>query len=165
MTAGPVPASSASDGRWKVVYVPTASNALSAAILNGGTAKDLTYSFTADGFNYGITQSTVEDKRLSLTQDLSQPGRSQETLEVKYVDSVDATSADAILTPGSTGQLAVRRGTANATNLTATTDKVDVITYTAGVKRPDAPTENGVDTVSQTLFITAVTLRDQTVVA
>jgi hypothetical protein len=165
MPAGTVPTSSQSDGRWKVVYVPTGSNAASAAILNGGTAKDLTYSFTADGFNYGISQAEVEDKRLTLDQDLTRPGRKKETLEVKYVDSTDANSADVVLTEGSTGQLAIRRGTSNATTLTATTDKVDIITYQAGAKRPDAPVENGVDTVSQTLYITAVTQRDVTVIA
>jgi hypothetical protein len=164
MAAGTVPTSSASDGRYKIAYVPTASNALSAAILNGGTAKELTYSFTADGFNYGITQATVEDKRLTLDQDLSQPGRRQETLEVKYIDSTDVASADVVLTEGSTGQLAIRRGTANATNFTVG-DKVDVITYKAGAKRPDPPVENGVDTVTQTLFITAITQRDATVIA
>ena len=118
MAAGTVPASSASDGRWKIANVPTGSNAASAAILNGGTAKELTYSFTADGCNYSITQATVEDKRLTLDQDLSRPGRKQETLEVKYVDSTDANSADVVLTEGATGQLAIRRGTSNVTNFT-----------------------------------------------
>lgn len=164
MPAETVPASSQSDGRWAIWNVPTGSNAASAAIINGGTSKKLTYSFTADGFNYALSQAEVEDKRLTLDQDLTRPGRKKETLEVKYVDSTDANSADAVLTEGSTGQLVVRRGIANATSATVG-DKIDIITYTAGAKRPDAPVENGVDTISQTLYITAVTQRDVTVVA
>ena len=164
MAAETVPVSQQSDGQLRIWFVPTGSNALSAAIINGGTSKALTYSLTSDGFNYGITQAEVEDKRLTLVQDLSQPGRKKETLEVKYVDSTDSASADVILTENLTGQLVIRRGISNATNA-AVGDKIDVITFKAGAKRHDPPTENGVDTVTQTLYITAVTQTDATVVA
>lgn len=163
MTAGIVPASSQSDGRWKVVYVPSASDPTSAAdIASDGV--DITYSLTSDGFNYSLTQATVEDKRLTLDQDLSRPGRKQETLEIKYVASTNADSADVLLTEGLSGFLDVRRSKANTSDIAAA-DVVDVITFTAGAKRPDAPVENGVDTVSQTLFITAVTQRSVAVSA
>lgn len=165
MAAETVPASTQADGTRTVWYVPTGSNAKSAAILNGVTAKKVTYSFTADGFNYGITQAEVEDKRLTLDQDLTRPGRKKETLEVKYVRSSATDSADQILTEGLSGQFAVRYGIANAVDATATTHKVDIITWTAGAKRPDPPVENGVETISQTIYITAVTLREQAVVA
>lgn len=165
MAVETVPTSTQSDGTRTIWYVPAASNAKSAAILNGATAKKVTYSFTADGWNYAITQAEVEDKRLTLDQDLTQPGRKKETLEVTYVRSSAVDSADAILTEGLSGQFAIRYGIANSVDATATTHKVDVITFKAGAKRPNAPTENGVDTVTQTLFITAVTQRDQTVVA
>jgi len=145
--------------------VPSGSNAKSAAILNGATAKKITYSFTADGFNYAISQAETEDKRLTLDQDLTRPGRKKETLEVKYVRSSATDSADQLLAEGTSAQFAVRYGVTNATDATATTQKVDIITFTAGAKRPDPPVENGVDTVSQTIFITAVTQRDQAVVA
>lgn len=158
------PASTQSDGKWRITYVPTASNALSVAILNGATAKPLTYGFTADGFNWTTSQATVEDKRLTLVQDLSRPGRVTETLEVKYVRSATTDSADAILIEGLAGQLNVRRAVDNATIATVA-QKADVITFVAGVKRPDPPTENGVDTISQTLYITAPTVRDGVLVA
>jgi hypothetical protein len=158
------PASTQSDGRWKIWYVPTAGNALSAAILNGATAKPVTYGLTADGFNHTVTQATVEDKRLTLVTDLSRPGRVTETLEITYVRSSTADSADVLFVAGLEGKLAVRRGIDNATTATVG-DKVDVITFVAGVKRPNPPTENGVDTVSQTLYITQPTLRDQAVIA
>jgi hypothetical protein len=159
-----VPASSQSDGRWRITYVPIAANALSVAILNGLTAKALTYGFTADGFNWGVTQATAEDKRLTLVQDLSRPGKTMETLEVTYVASTTTDSADAVLVPGLEGKLNVRRAVDNAA-VHAAAQVADVITFQAGAKRPNPPTENGVDTISQTLYITAPTLRNQIEVA
>lgn len=160
-----VPASSQSDGRWRVTYLPsTAPNPLSIATLNGGTAKPLTYSFTPDGFNYTIAQETVADPRLTLIQNLSRPGKKTETLETKFVASSDAGSAAAILTEGVAGYLVIRRGVDAATDYTVG-QKVDVITFLAGADRPDAPAENAVDTISKTLYITEVTQRQATTVA
>lgn len=164
MALDPIPASSQSDGRWKITYVPKSANALSVAALTGASAKNLTYSFTPDGFNRSISEATVDDKRLTLIQDLSRPGKVTETLEVKYVESQDTGSANVILTPGTEGKLNVRRGVSNDTAY-ATGQKADVITFVAGQQRPDAPTENGVDTISQTLYITDVTVNGGTLVA
>jgi glyoxylate utilization-related uncharacterized protein len=158
-----VPASSQSDGRWKIAYVPSG-NPLSVAIVKGVTSKNLTYSFTPDGFNWAITQAEVTDSRLTLVQDLTRPGKKKETLETKYVASAATDSAAVVLAEGTSGYLVVRRGTDNATDWTAS-DKVDVITFTAGAQRPDAPVENGVDTISQTLFITDVTKRQAVLIA
>lgn len=159
-----VPASSASDGRWKITYVPAGSNALSVAILNGATAKPVTYGLTADGFNWSIAQASVDDKRLTLVQDLSRPGKVTETLEIKYVDSATVDSPAVLFVNGFAGQLNVRRGVDNATtNIVG--QKADVITFMAGAQRPDAPTENGLDTISQTLYITAPTVRGSVLVA
>ena len=158
-----IPASSQSDGRWKIAYVPSG-NALSVAIIKGATSKNLTYSFTPDGFNWSTAQSEVADPRLTLDQDLTRPGKKKETLETKYVDSADADSAASVLTEGVSGFFVVRRGTSNATDWTVG-DKVDVITFTAGAQRPDAPVENGVDTISQTQYITSVTKRKAVLVA
>lgn len=159
-----VPASSQSDGRWRITFVPKTANALSVAALKGATAKPLTYSFTPDGFNRTINQATVSDPRLTLLQVLERPGKVTETLEVKYVESSDPASADAILVAGLEGKLNVRRGLGNEEDY-ATGQKADVLTFVAGVKRPDAPTENGVDTVSQTLYITDTTVAGGTLVA
>lgn len=156
MPLDPVAPSTQTDGRYKIAYVPTAGNALSVAILTGGTAKALTYSFTPDGFNLAKTQATVNDPRLTLVQILSRPGKVTESLELKYVASTDADSADAILVAGLEGKFVVRRGIDNATAWTVG-QKVQVITFALGVKRNDPPAENGVDTISQTAFITAVT--------
>jgi hypothetical protein len=164
MALEPVPASTQSDGKWRITYVPSSANALSVAALIGATAKPLTYGFTPDGFAWTITQAVVEDKRLTLLQDLSRPGKTTETLEVKYVASEEPTSASAILPQGTEGKLNVRRGIDNAIVPTVG-QKADVITFIAGAQRPDAPTENGLDTISQTLYITAPTVRNGVLVA
>jgi len=155
-----VPASTQSDGKWIIWNVPSGSNAKSVAILNGGTSKPITYGLTADGWNRSITQATVEDKRLTLIQNLSRPGRVAETIEVKAVESADVASADAILTAlaasGAETQFAVRRAVDNATTATVG-QKIDLITGVVGVRRPQAPVENGVDTVAFTIYTTKVT--------
>ena len=124
----------------------------------------MTYSFTPDGFQLSRSQATVNDPRLTLIQILSRPGKVTETLELKYVASSDADSADTILTDGLEGYFVIRRGTDNATDWTIA-QKVDVITFVLGVRRPDAPVENGVDTVSRTAFISAVTQSQAALIA
>jgi hypothetical protein len=158
------PASQASTGNWLVTYVPSASNALSVAVLIGASAKALTYSFTPDGFNYNITEASVADPRLTMAVTFSQPGTSTEVLEVKYVASSDVASANAILVAGLTGKLNIRRAVSNATAPTVG-QKADVVTFTAGRQRPDAPVLNGLDTISQTLYITGATVSGGTLVA
>lgn len=157
-----VPASTQSDGKWRIWNVAVGANALSVAIINA--APSFTYGFTPDGFNYTINQETVNDPRLTLVQNLSRPGKKTETLEVKYVRTSDAGSPSVVLTEGTTGKLVIRRGVDNATVATVA-QKADVITYVAGARRPDAPVENGIDTISQTLYITDVTVQDGVLVA
>ena len=70
-----VPASSQSDGRWRITNVPSGSNAKSVAILNGVSAKPITYGLTADGWDHQTTQATVEDKESSF-RELMGPARS-----------------------------------------------------------------------------------------
>ena len=168
MAAESVPQSTQSDGRWRITNVPAGSNAKSVAILNGGTAKPLTYGLTADGWDHQTTQATVEDKRLTLIQDLSRPGKVSETANLKVVQSKTLDSADQILKAlaesGVESQFVVRRGVANA-DTHAVAQTADIITAVVGVRRPDAPTENGVDTAQYSLFITKPTERDVTLVA
>ena len=168
MAAELVPASTQSDGRWRITNVPSGSNAKSVAILNGATSKPLTYGIAAGGWNHTTNQSTVEDKRLTLVQDLSRPGKLTETLEITVVESDDAASADRILSglaaSQAESQFVVRRAVANA-DTHAVGQRADVITGVVGVRRPDAPVENGVDTAKYTVFITKPTDRDVTLVA
>lgn len=162
MAAETVPASSQSDGRRRIWFVAKGSNPLSVAILKA--AKDMTYSFTPDGWNRSIAQATVVDKRLTLKRDLSRPGKVTEGLDVKYVESTTANSADVILVEGVEGFFVERRGVDNPTDPTVG-QTVDVLTILAGVKRPDAPTENGLDTISQGIYLTDVTQQKVALVA
>jgi len=163
-----VPVSSQSDGRWRVWYVPVGSNAKSVAILNGATAKSLTYGLTPDGWDVQTTQATVPDPRLTLIQNLTRPGKVDETANLKAVASVTADSADVVLSglsaSGAIGQFVVRRAVDNATVATIG-QIVDVYTGIIGVRRPDAPVENGVDTVQFTLYLTSPTDRQGVLVA
>jgi len=164
-TLDPVVASSQSDGNRRITFVPiTATNPLSVATLNGTTAKPLTYSFTPDGYNRTPTQAEVPDPRLTLTQTLTRPGKVSETFEVKFVESEDPNSACVILAQGVEGYIVERRGIDNKVAY-ATGQKVDVIKIIAGVQRPDAPAENGIDTMSQTLFETDQVQRKVALVA
>jgi len=168
MAVEPTPASIQSDGNWRITNVPADVNAKSVAILNGTGAKAITYGLTADGFTSTVAQATVEDKRLTLPQDLSRPGKVTETAELKAVASVTDGSADQVLLAlsqsGAESQFVVRRGVSNSA-VHATGQLADIITAVVGVRRPDAPTENGVDTATYSLFITKPTDRQVTLVA
>jgi hypothetical protein len=162
MALDTVPTSSQSDGRWKIAFVAIGDDPLSAADVIA--ADDVTYSFTADGFDWQITETLTEDKRLTLDQNLSAPGRSTETLNLRYVDSTTAGSPAVEFTNGLEGYFVVRRGIANATEWAAS-QIVDVITVRLGKQRPDAPVENGVDTISQQAAVTDVTQQKVTLAA
>ncbi len=162
------PSSSQSDGRWRITNVPAASDATSVEVLNGETAKPLTYGLTADGWDRQVSQATVEDKRLTLIQDLTRPGKVSETVNIKVVASADPTSADAILKGLSASQaesqFVQRQGVGN--EVEHEVDQVaDILTGVVGVRRPDAPVENGVDTAQYTLYLTKQTQRDVALVA
>lgn len=164
------PPSQASDGFLRIGFVPTASNNLSVAILAGGTEKDLTYSFTADGFNRSYTENSVPDPRLTNRQVLSAPGTFTEQIDVKYVVT-DHSAADiawtALAGGGAglvTGLLTLRYGVANATAWTIG-QKVDSVTFISGKPRRDPITANGLFTVTQTLYLTAPTVTDAVLIA
>jgi len=156
MTKDLIPQSSQSDGRWKIGQLAANVDATSAAIVAAGKA--MTYSFTPGGFDWQTAQAEVVDPRLTLETDLSRPGKKKETLNLNYVDSENPGSAAVLLTEGSEGQFVVRRGVDNAEDWDEG-QKVDIITYVLGAQRPDAPTENGIDTISQQAFITNITQR------
>jgi len=165
----PYPASSASDGRHKIAFVPKPTdgstiNPLSVAVLTAPTTLDVTYSFTPTGFKHDVTQAEVVDKRYTAPQDLSRGGKTSEKLEVQYVDSQDAGSADVGLPKDAEGWFVRRKRVPN--EVAWTKDQlVDVITVQAGVPRPDAPSENSLDTTTQGMFITQPTVYAQKLVA
>lgn len=156
-------ASVASDGNMRVAFVPTG-NAKSVAVLIAATTKALTYSLTPDGFNRAITENSVDDPRLTLKVVLSRPGTSTQTLELKYVYGGGTEVARPALAEGTTGFLVVRYALPNATDWTVA-QKVDVIPIQAGKQRKDAPTANGVFTITQSFYVTGVPEDDALLVA
>lgn len=164
------PASQSSDGFLRLTYVPTGSNGLSAAILIGGTAVDLTYSLTPGGFDRKFTENVVDDPRLTNIQILHRPGTFDEQITAQYVYTTKG-AADKAYTAiggsgagGVTGSITARYGIANATAYAAG-QLVDLITFISGRALPDAPTANGLFTFTQVLYLTAPTVFNATTVA
>lgn len=162
MAAEAVPLSVAFDGNLRIAFVPTGSSAKSVAILAAGTVKDLTYSLKK--FDSQITEETIDDPRLTLKQKLTQPGKSSQTIEVQYVFGDTTDTAYTTLLEGTKGSVVLRYSVDNATAWTVA-QPVDIITVQCGKQRKDAPVENGVQTVTQTLFVTGVTQSDIPLVA
>lgn len=159
------PPSQQSDGFLRIGYVPSGNN-LSVAILAGGTEKDLTYSFTPAGFSRKFTEATVSDPRLTNVAILGRPGTFTEQIDVQYVVSGQGAAdiAYTALQSYSTGFLTLRYSIANSVAWTVA-QKVDSIAFVAGKQMRDAPTANGLFTVSQTLYLTSPSVPDAVLVA
>jgi hypothetical protein len=153
-----IPLSVNSDGNLRITRTAFAADPLSAAILAAGD--DLTYSLIT--FDLGETQDTVNDPRLSLAQRLKKPGIKDFTLIVTYIFGDAGDVAASVLTEGSTGNLTLRYSIANST-VWAAAQIGDALTYTAGSQRKAPPTENGVQMMTQELFVSAVVLKDQAI--
>lgn len=158
------PNSVPTDSNFRVWFVPAGSNAKSVAILNGATAKSLTYSLTPAGFNRTTTEETISDERLSLKQMLERAGTVGETLEVQYVYGDAGDVASVALAAGVEGYIVARYAVPNATDATIA-QKVDIIPISCGKQRKDQPTRNGVFTKTQKLFVTGVVEDDVALVA
>lgn len=162
------PPSLQSDGFLRIAFVPSGNN-LSVAILNGGTTKDITYSLTPSGWNRAQTENEVPDGRLTNVQVLSRPGTFTEKLTIQYVIT-DGSATDIAYTAFGganglvSGFLTARYGIANSVIWTVG-QKVDSFAFTSGKALRDAPTANGLFTVTQTLYLTAPTAKDATLVA
>jgi hypothetical protein len=161
------PGSVGTDGNLSLWFVPygASTNPASKAILEGVTAKRITYSLTPDGFAHTTDEATIDDARLALKQALQQAGTVTDNLELHYVYGAADDVARVALTEGVKGWIVVRYAVDNAAALTATTDKVDILPIRAGVQRKSAPAKNATFVIQQKQFITGPVQRDQTVVA
>jgi hypothetical protein len=158
------PASVASDGNLRVTFLPAVGNPKSAAVLNGETAKALTYSLTPAGFNRSITEETVNDERLTLRQLLTRAGTSTQGLELQYVFGGDDEVARPTLKEGTVGFIVARYSVPNETDYAAA-QEVDIIPIQAGKQRKDAPTRNGMQTLTQAFYVTGIVLEDEPLAA
>lgn len=164
MAAEAVPQSVNSDGNLRIAVVPSGANAKSVAILTGATTKALTYSLTGDGWNRGTSEETIPDERAGLKQSFSAPGTNSDTLEVTYNYGSDSDVAQPLLIEGTRLQFVDRRSVPNETDWTVG-QNVDILIGTCGVQRRNAPTRNGKQTITQTIFIDGPTQRNVTLVA
>lgn len=154
------------DGNFLVAWVPTIADtaAPSAAVLNGASTKDLTYSLTPSGYARTGSQATDTDERLTLAQVLETPGKTTETLSLQYVHGGDGAVAEPVLVEGTKGFIVDRRAVPIGTAFTVG-QKVDIIPVQVGTPLPDAPTSNGKFTKTVKLFITGTIKRGVSVVA
>lgn len=153
MAAEVVPQSVNWDDNLRIGFTPIADDPKSIADIG----EDLTYSLKT--FNLTESQATVDDPRLTLKQVLQRPGKTTVTCEVSYVFGDDADVAASVLVEGTQGWLTVRYSVPNETAWTAA-QVVDIIQFVAGAQRKDAPVENGVQTITQMLFVTGVVQKD-----
>ena len=161
------PGSVATDGNLTLWFVPfgAAVNPASKAVLDGGTTKRITYSLTPDGFAHTIDEATIEDGRLTLRQALQAAGTVTDNLELSYVYGDADDVARVALTEGAKGWIVARYAIPNETDVTITTQKVDIIPIRCGVQRKSAPARNAVFVIMQKQFVVGTVLRDQAVVA
>lgn len=161
------PGSVATDGNLSLWFVPygVSTNPASKAILDGATAKRITYSLTPDGFAHTTDEATIEDGRLTLKQALQAAGTVTDNLELSYVYGASDDVARVALTETTKGWVVARYAVDNAAAVTVTTDKVDILPIRCGVQKKSAPARNATFVIMQKQFITGTVLRDQVVVA
>ena len=155
MAAEAVPQSVNWDDNLRITWTAEGEDPKSAADLAAGV--DLTYSLKS--LTRTINEARIEDPRLTLKQILERPGKVTEQVEVQYVFGDAGDVAAATLVQGTSGHLTLRYSIPNSTEWTAA-QIVDVITVECGKQRKDSPVENGVQTITQTLFVTDTTEDD-----
>lgn len=159
--------STPADGNVRVQWVTTIADtdAPTAVELNAASSKDLSCYLTADGFTTGLDEQVISDDRLCDTETFEQPGRSQFSLDVTYIDNSNtalANDAFDTLVPGTAGYIVVRRGKAYDDTFAAA-DKVDVWPVKCGKYNDQPPEANSVLKVSQKMFVTARVRQRRTV--
>jgi len=164
MTLENTPKSVESDGTFRLWFVPDGSNPKSAAILNGATAKSITYSMVPGGFKRDTNEETVSDERLSLKQMLERPGSVTDSIEVQYVFGDEDDVANAALAEGVEGSIVARYAVPNETDATAA-QLVDIAKVRCGKQRKNQPVRNGVWVKTQKLFVIAPVEDDVALIA
>jgi len=152
-----IPSALDQKGNTTIWWVPTIANLSAPTVAEIGASGSyrLTYDFTTDGFNLAGSQDTVDDDRLTLPQPLQSLDVNKVTLDLKYVQSSDAHSAQAILISGTPGYFVLRQNVPDAT-LIAAAQTVRVIPVTLGVQNPGPIDGSGKSTIVQKTSITGV---------
>lgn len=161
--------STPADGNVRIAWVPTIADpaAPTSTELTGAGVIDLSCYLTGDGWNPALDEQTISDDRLCDTETFEQPGRSQYTTSVTYIDNTNTTDpneAAETLIPGTTGYIVVRSGKAYDQPFAAS-DVVDVWPVKCGKYQKLPPEANSVLRRTQKLFVTGRVQTDVTVAA
>lgn len=135
--------------------------------MTAGTVVDLSCYLTAEGFSPSVTENTSEDTRLCTKQIFQNPGDYTEELEISFVFNnldEDEDEARINLTAGVSKFIVARYGI-DPEDAISVNDIVDVFSFRAGKQRKNTPGRNSVHTITQKLFLNAVTRHDVAVVA
>ncbi|OJX72830.1 hypothetical protein [Leifsonia sp. 71-9] len=147
-------------GNTTIWWVPTIADPTAPKVTEVGAGTRVTYSFTPAGFNFGGAQGTTKDERLGLIQALESLDTNEVTLDLEYVESTDAKSANVVLapTPPATtiaGNFVIRTSTPNAT-LAAAAQKVRVVQVVLGAQNLGTVNNAGKFLIKQKAAIAAV---------
>jgi len=150
-------------GNTTIWWVPTIADTTApkaATEIGAAGSFRITYSFTPGGFKLGGTQGTTKDERLGLVQALESLDTNDVTLDLEYVESADAGSANVVLAPTApattkTGYFVIRTTTPNAT-IAAAGQKVRVVAVTIGAQNPVAIANTGKFLITQKAAMNAV---------
>ncbi|SJM61391.1 hypothetical protein [Gulosibacter sp. 10] len=141
---------------------------VSAALLNGATALDVTYDITPDGWNHTPQNETSEGRRLTSPFTIQREGRQTDTLEVTYVWNPELpegdTSLDRFLTVGERYIFFTRWGIDHDQDFAAG-DIVDLFPVKCGRKRKNQPAEGEDHTKTVTLSTAGLVREDVALVA
>lgn len=156
MTQEAVPESVETMDNLRIAIVPDGElDPKSVADLGDSTVKDLTYSLTPDGWAFPRTETEITDRRLTLAQEGSRPGREKiGPIVLRYVYGSDSDVARAALAKGTEGTLVYRDAVPNATAWTLG-QKVDLIKFKAGAQRKLPPAADGTFQIEQTIYVKA----------
>ncbi|MBF6672445.1 hypothetical protein [Glutamicibacter sp. FBE19] len=160
------------DGNYKAVIIADQADltALSAAVLNGATATDLSCYFTGDGLAITVDEQVITDERLCSRQTFEQPGRVQYGVETTFIDNTNGpyeteyNEAVEALAPGTTGVLVTRRNLPFE-DVFATGQKYNAYPFRTGAMREVPAEANSVTRSTSKLFITGDVVVGGTVVA
>lgn len=152
--------STPSDGNVATWLVPTIANPAAPTVTELNAGVDVSCYLTKDGFALTVDQATITDERLCSTEVFAQPGSKTYSLSITGIDNTNSSNEATFnelvdtLVEGTSQYLVRRRGIPFDTAFAATTQKVTVIPFKAGVKQDVPPEANSVTRSTWTGFVT-----------
>ena len=135
-----------SDGNLTIMVVPSAEieavSDVTAALLNGASAVDITYDLTTDGYQHTPGNEEITQNRLTRPYEKKRQGKQTDTLQLQYGYDPETgegeTQADTVLVTGAKVHVIERRGVDHETDFAAG-DKIKIYPGEVGRKTDDPP--------------------------